>query len=622
MTKRVLLAPVVGSLCLWFTACSKSECLTGSTKCGTTCVNLQQDQLNCGACGTSCAGGQVCSAGACALSCQTSLTDCSGSCVNTQTDRANCGACNHACAAGQVCSAGACALSCQANLTDCSGSCVNTQTDRANCGACNHACAAGQVCSAGTCDTTCAARYTTCGAGPTAYCADTLIDPANCGACGRACPPGTGCSAGACVSFSNGHRVFTACGATGPTGPSQAVCDAAYAATPLEGEVAVAGGIQTWTVPMTGRYRIEAAGAQGASATTVFAGGQGARVRGDFALAVGAKLRVLVGQQGMALGKASGSGNGGGGGGTFVVDSTTGKPLVVAGGGGGTRQAASQNGCDGRASQEGGGGSFDSPTSSCLPRGAGTAGTGGSVSQSGRGSGGGGFTTDGASDVYWGQGGFSLAAGGNGGTPPAGCGPDGPGGFGGGGTGNGCYGGGGGGGYSGGDGGSIAGGGGSFNGGVDPVSVAGANAGDGLVTIDLLGDDPCVPAPGSLSQSIAGPARLYNFCWYLGTTGTTCDAVCAELLGTNLAVVASTSFPDSCGAPAAGDVSTWFRNNANACGWTTGGGTAGKTLGYGYLGSSYFGKCAAGTSMGIGAFPGDTNDSATRCVVCPCFSTY
>jgi hypothetical protein len=375
---------------------------------------------------------------------------------------------------------------------------------------------------------------------------------------------------------------------------------------------------------MTGRYRIEASGAQGASATTLAAGGRGAFVRGDFALTAGAKLRILVAQQGLALGKGSGTGSGGGGGGSFVVDFTTGKPLIVAGGGGGTRQQAGQNGCDGRTSLEGGVGSEESPISACGPRASGTAGTGGIVSAQYGGSGGGGFTTNGATDGPSGQGGFSFAAGGAGGTPGAGCvvAGDGPGGFGGGGTGNGCVGGGGAGGYSGGDGGFIAGGGGSFDGGVDPVVVAGANSGDGLVTIGLLGDDPCIPAPGSLSHSIAGPDRLYDFCWYLGAPGATCDAVCAEILGTNLAVAASTSFPDSCDAPTAGDVSTWFYNHGNACGWSGTGATGYKTLGYGYQAGAYFGKCAAGASMGNGAFPGDTNNSTIRCVVCPCFGTY
>ncbi|HEY6099258.1 MAG TPA: MXAN_6577-like cysteine-rich protein [Anaeromyxobacter sp.] len=126
-------------------------CLPGSVDCGNGCVQLQEDQLNCGVCGNVCGAGSVCSTGACALSCQAGLTNCSGSCRDAQTDVANCGACGTACAAGQVCSAGACALSCQAGLTNCSGSCRDLTTDGANCGACGNVCGVGTVCQGSTC---------------------------------------------------------------------------------------------------------------------------------------------------------------------------------------------------------------------------------------------------------------------------------------------------------------------------------------------------------------------------------------------------------------------------------------------------------------------------------------
>lgn len=86
----------------------EDDCLSGSTKCGGTCVVLGEDNLNCGACGTACATGRVCSAGTCALSCQAGLADCSGSCRDLQSDRANCGGCGTVCIVGQVCSSGAC----------------------------------------------------------------------------------------------------------------------------------------------------------------------------------------------------------------------------------------------------------------------------------------------------------------------------------------------------------------------------------------------------------------------------------------------------------------------------------------------------------------------------------
>ncbi|KAG4418276.1 hypothetical protein IFR04_008552 [Cadophora malorum] len=43
-----------------------SVCPVGNTKCGTSCLNLQVDPKNCGACGNACAFGTTCQSGACA----------------------------------------------------------------------------------------------------------------------------------------------------------------------------------------------------------------------------------------------------------------------------------------------------------------------------------------------------------------------------------------------------------------------------------------------------------------------------------------------------------------------------------------------------------------------------
>src|SRR5688572_15323246 len=78
---------------------------------------------------------------------------------------------------------------------------------------------------------------------------------------------------------------FTNCGATGKFGPTQGQVNAAYAATNLNGTVVVTGnGIQTWTVPTTGLYRIETYGAQGGTESVNKYGGRGAIMRGDFNL--------------------------------------------------------------------------------------------------------------------------------------------------------------------------------------------------------------------------------------------------------------------------------------------------------------------------------------------------
>ncbi len=60
----------------------------------------------------SCAAGEVCDAGACraeAPTCPTGQTRCGTTCVSLQTDAMNCGACGRGCVAGQACVAGACA---------------------------------------------------------------------------------------------------------------------------------------------------------------------------------------------------------------------------------------------------------------------------------------------------------------------------------------------------------------------------------------------------------------------------------------------------------------------------------------------------------------------------------
>lgn len=259
----------------------------------------------------------------------------------------------------------------------------------------------------------------------------------------------------------------------------------------------VSGGIQYWTVPNDGIYRIEAWGAQswpnsqGGGATV----GYGSRMRGDFTLTGGEILRILVGQTGRAggvFGPQYPYGTGGGGG-TFVVRSpynTNASILVIAGGAGGGSIGAPQ-GQPAPIQNPGGAGVFQpgSPYAPYFPNGGGTSGGGGGTNrgsnQHGGGAGGGFFGN--ANDAgsrpnnYFGRGGISFVNGGIGGHHTSGYGghpyanisningtPDewfGEGGFGGGGSVD--HGGGGGGGYSGGSGSDYfygsGGGGGSYN---------------------------------------------------------------------------------------------------------------------------------------------------------------
>lgn len=113
----------------------------------------------------------------------------------------------------------------------------------------------------------------------------------------------------------------------------------------------------------------------------------------------------------------------------------------------------------------------------------------------------------------------------------------------------------------------------------------------------------------------------YGFCWYLGADGKTCDEVCSAAGGSNLAYSADSAWSDNCSAPDSDDISTWFFNNGDAGGWGYAStGTAYHTLGYGYRGSGYYGKCSAGTNTDNGTYPGESNGTSSRSLVCPCFT--
>lgn len=160
-------------------------------------------------------------------------------------------------------------------------------------------------------------------------------------------------------------HTFTNCSTTGRTGPSQASCRSAYSTTwdDTDANFTVASGIQIWTVPASGLYRINAYGAAGSGGNGgTSSGGSGARVQGDFTLTEGDKIRILVGQMGAHTGYQAGDGaSGAGGGGTFVVSGTTGsldtQVLVIAAGGGGSNdpiyQGSVSNGLGGSSASTG-----------------------------------------------------------------------------------------------------------------------------------------------------------------------------------------------------------------------------------------------------------------------------
>lgn len=285
----------------------------------------------------------------------------------------------------------------------------------------------------------------------------------------------------------------------------------------------VAGSVQSYTVPTTGWYFLDARGAQGGAASNgSHQGGLGARMQGYVQLTAGDVLRVVVGGAGQ---KGTSDGNnvagGGGGGGSFIVKAgaSGGEPLLIAGGGGG----AGAN-YDGSSGQDGGFGN------------GGTNGGGGGIGSAYYGgAGGGGFLGNGGTHLasngttVLSLGGRSYTAGSAGGSSSS---NGGKGGWGGGAQGgpaksglvsNHDGGGGGGGGYSGGAGGPNegdgGGGGGSFV--ADTVNTTvslaqpGANAGDGVVSIRAVPEAPLVQELSNqtalIGQSVTlGPVYVDN----------------------------------------------------------------------------------------------------------------
>ena len=137
--------------------------------------------------------------------------------------------------------------------------------------------------------------------------------------------------------------MFTNLGASGRSGPTSLGCH--YTGQDHDGQVTLSSGIQQWTVPFTGEYRIEAIGAAGGYGKNSDSQyrGRGARMIGTFNLSKGEIIQILVGHEGGINNKKKRSG---GGGGTFVVRGSN-APLIVAGGGGGIKAVTSSRAeCD------------------------------------------------------------------------------------------------------------------------------------------------------------------------------------------------------------------------------------------------------------------------------------
>src|SRR6185437_3722175 len=180
------------------------------TECNGSCVNTQNDNQNCGACGKVCGSSSTCQNGACA--CSGGLLSCSGSCVASNTD--NCGSCNNKCSSGQVCNNGQCSSAgCGAGSMMCSDGACSSNTDAAHCGTSCTACGSGSSCSGGTCTCTVTGQQLCSGT-----CIDTTSNTSNCGSCGHACTSGQTCTNGTCTTINSTGTGGSGSGTGGSTG--------------------------------------------------------------------------------------------------------------------------------------------------------------------------------------------------------------------------------------------------------------------------------------------------------------------------------------------------------------------------------------------------------------------
>ena len=147
-----------------------------------------------------------------------------------------------------------------------------------------------------------------------------------------------------CPEYPFTSFTFTNAGATGRFGPTLDQCKDSYSPSWVNNPsyFSVSDGIQKWTVPATGTYEIEIAGAKGGGEK-----GYGAVQVLDLNLTKSEKLNIVVGQRGSSDDSSRG---GGGGGGSFLVKSDVPEDneaqkraalLCASGGGGG-------NSCTGR----------------------------------------------------------------------------------------------------------------------------------------------------------------------------------------------------------------------------------------------------------------------------------
>lgn len=178
----------------WENILTSSDCPSGFINCSGNCVQLTNDENNCGSCGLVCANGYTCVNGTCTLVCPPGFTNCAGNCIKLTNDVNNCGACGLNCPSGYTCVNGTCALVCPSGYTKCGNNCVQLNSDESSCGACGSTCPSGYTCVGGSCVVICPPGQTNCAGS----CIQLKSDVNNCGTCGNTCPPGKTCINGSC----------------------------------------------------------------------------------------------------------------------------------------------------------------------------------------------------------------------------------------------------------------------------------------------------------------------------------------------------------------------------------------------------------------------------------------
>jgi hypothetical protein len=177
-------------------------------------VRLDDNFMNCGACGNECSAVQVCRAGDCVANVVGDGGGTDGGDLDGGAGTSGSGGSGGT--GGITLPPDASFPGCGLGETACSGACVTPNDDPSNCGACGVVCGLGQFCVDGMCLNVCDPPFTFCPIA--ARCEDLSDDPDNCGSCGNVCISGI-CAAGVCQDAVPGHLIvvghdYTAANAT------------------------------------------------------------------------------------------------------------------------------------------------------------------------------------------------------------------------------------------------------------------------------------------------------------------------------------------------------------------------------------------------------------------------